>query len=1058
MVVPPHRRASLPWLLTLCAIVALFGAHAGRSWSFTVDDAAITFAYARNLADGHGLVLNAGGERVEGATNLLWTLLLAGARWTPLSHELLAKILGVSFAGLALVGLALFPSVARGREPRYFDLLAPLLVSLMPHYSIWAPSGLENGLYAFLTAGSLLALAREERDPERFPWSAVALWLLFATRPDGALYAVAVGLAKLLRAGIPRPRRQDALWALTLALGAFSIELFRLAYFAWPAPNSVYAKTRTLSLRDILRPRENYGWYYLGGWLWEYKLTRAALFAPLALLGPRPHGPRLALLLALASAFFLPVYAQGDWMGEYRFLTNGGLLLALALAEAARGAHHAISRITPRSARPALRLLAAPVLAFVLLKHAAAFYPARFATALQHNTLDMRPVAGRVDYFALAARKLGLDGRRSLLDSDIGGSSYDGRLFVVDMVGLADVGIARAHPNNPPGVREVIFDEHRPDFVRLHGPFYNAFEFSRLEELSALYLPLPNTIGDKTDSDSHFVRRELVAAPYVIPVERVAPGPADAPDAVTFSHHAAEPGTTVLIDLFLQTFDPNSPSSLLLSPTNGASAIRVPIEPLGGLVPPNVLLAGERPRARVRLAPPAGRFTVQHVTHLGAITDLGELDVRPGAGRAELSALASRARDAVADRRFERCWSLARTLRLRAAAEPNNPEIPSALAPVALALAHSARALADAGAYELAAGLARQTRGLMDQDPQVQSLLGSVGERLADAARDAERDGRIDEAFERARDAVLVDPRRSWSRRRAETLRPLRFARYDGGLALAAYRAAAAALARAEGAELDRAMLFMGRVGQSLEASRLAERAGHTPRDPHARLVNARGLLLQGRAREALALVSGVPCGEARDPEVTLALRTLLGARSFRPDDARCVSPVANEVASFNARTGSFESDRWAPWIARGDAWLARPGPKPNCGAMVNGWRGQRYAHSVAFCSDRPQGTLRSPAFIVRGEALSFLVGGGSDAERVGVRLLNAEGRPLLRASGANHEGLRRVFWDLRPLRGQTVSIEVYDRSSDEWGHILADDFRDEPVLPDGIPADTAQP
>jgi hypothetical protein len=1057
MAAPPLRSASLPWLLSLCAIIAIFGAHAGRSWSFTVDDAAISFAYARNLADGHGLVLNAGGERVEGATNLLWTLLLATARWTPLSHELLAKILGVSFAGLALVGIALFPSVARAREPRYFDLLAPLLVALMPHYSIWAPSGLENGLYAFLTAWSLLALAREERDPERFPWSSITLWLLFATRPDGALYAIAVGMAKLLRTGIPRPRRQDLLWALTLGVGVFSIELFRLAYFAWPAPNSVYAKTRTLSLRDILRPRENFGWYYLGGWLWEYKLARAVLFTPLALLGPRPHGPRLALLLALASAFFLPIYAQGDWMGEYRFLTNGGLLLALALGEAARGAHHAASRFTPRRARPALRLLAAPVLAFLVIKHGAAFYPSRFATALQHNTLDMHPVAGRVDYFALAARKLGLNGRPSLLDSDIGGSSYDGRLFVVDMVGLADVGIARTHPHNPPGVREVIFGEHRPDFVRLHGPFYNAFEFSRLEELSALYLPLPNTIEDKTDSDSHFVRRELVAAPFAVAVDRVVPSAVDAPDGATFSHRAAEPGVPILIDLFLQTYDPGSPSSLLLTPKDG-STLRVSVEPLGGLIPHNVLLAGERPRARVRFAPPTGRYRVQHVTHLGAITELGELDVRPGAGRAELSSLTSSARDALARDRFDNAWRIARAMRLRAEAEPTNAAVREALGTIAVALADRARALADVGAYDIAAGLARETRELTEPPPRVHALLGSVGERLADAARDAERAGQIAEAFERARDAVRVDPRRSWSRRRAEDLRPRRYPRYDGGMALAAYRAAAAAIARGEGVELDRAMIFMGHVGQSLEAARLAERAGHTPRDPHARLINARGLLLQGRAREALALVSGVPCGEARDPEVTLALRTLLGARSFRPDDPRCATPMTEERWAFDRRSGSFESDRWAPWTAQGDAWLARPGPKPGCGAMVNGWRGQGYAHSVGYCSDRPQGTLRSPSFVVRGEALSFLVGGGSDVERVGVRLLGEGGRVLARASGANHEGLRRVFWDLRALRGQTVRVEVYDRSSDEWGHVLADDFREEPILPDGIPADTVQP
>lgn len=42
------------------------------------EDAFISLRYARNLLAGDGLVFNPGAERVEGITNLLWTLLLAG--------------------------------------------------------------------------------------------------------------------------------------------------------------------------------------------------------------------------------------------------------------------------------------------------------------------------------------------------------------------------------------------------------------------------------------------------------------------------------------------------------------------------------------------------------------------------------------------------------------------------------------------------------------------------------------------------------------------------------------------------------------------------------------------------------------------------------------------------------------------------------------------------------------------------------------------------------------------------------------------------------------------
>ena len=51
------------------------------------DDAYISFRFARNLAEGHGLVWNIGGERVEGYTNALWVFLLAGIHVTGLDIE-----------------------------------------------------------------------------------------------------------------------------------------------------------------------------------------------------------------------------------------------------------------------------------------------------------------------------------------------------------------------------------------------------------------------------------------------------------------------------------------------------------------------------------------------------------------------------------------------------------------------------------------------------------------------------------------------------------------------------------------------------------------------------------------------------------------------------------------------------------------------------------------------------------------------------------------------------------------------------------------------------------
>jgi hypothetical protein len=73
--------------------VILLIAGLGLAWTphrgWVANDAFISFRYARNWVEGHGLVFNAG-ERVEGYTNFLWILLLspfqaAGASLPPVS-------------------------------------------------------------------------------------------------------------------------------------------------------------------------------------------------------------------------------------------------------------------------------------------------------------------------------------------------------------------------------------------------------------------------------------------------------------------------------------------------------------------------------------------------------------------------------------------------------------------------------------------------------------------------------------------------------------------------------------------------------------------------------------------------------------------------------------------------------------------------------------------------------------------------------------------------------------------------------------------------------------
>ena len=102
---------------------------------------------------------------------------------------------------------------------------------------------------------------------------------------------------------------------------------------------------------------------------------------------------------------------------------------------------------------------------------------------------------------------------------------------------------------------------------------------------------------------------------------------------------------------------------------------------------------------------------------------------------------------------------------------------------------------------------------------------------------------------------------------------------------------------------------------------------------------------------------------------------------------------------------------------------------------------------------DAPTGVLTSDPFTIMGgddlgsaggEApssfVSFLVGGGCDAERVYVELL-VDGYGVDRATGKCSERMEAVTWDLGLYAGRTAQVRVVDGSSGPWGHISVDRF-----------------
>jgi len=293
-------------LLSLAMAIAL--AVQIAVWLWYIDDAAISFSYARNFAEGHGLVAQIGGERVEGYSNPLWVALLSLWELVGVNGFISSKLMGAAF-GVATIPLVW--AIARHGRPDRDEgvpLLAAFALAVNVQFGIWATSGLENSLFGLLLAAAIWRTLIETRT-RSFPWSAVLFLGISLTRPEGIAYAALGGFAALgfaLRDG--RGLRPALVWLAVFFVPFGVYHAIRFDYFAWTFPNTYYAKLANRSVSPL--DWDGRGWMY------------ARRFAGLSHGKPSP-GP------GLGQGYLLPLYLLGLLGAAGR---RGWLAAALAAA------------------------------------------------------------------------------------------------------------------------------------------------------------------------------------------------------------------------------------------------------------------------------------------------------------------------------------------------------------------------------------------------------------------------------------------------------------------------------------------------------------------------------------------------------------------------------------------------------------------------------------------------------------------------------------------------------------------------------------------------------
>lgn len=367
-----QKRTNLIFALVL-VLYALYAAAYIYRTSFLVDgeryfvlfdDAMISMRYARNLANGYGLVWNPGGERVEGYTNPLWVVFMAFFHLFPLPASKISLLVQASGALLLIANLFFVEKIARALSGESLvALLAVVLTAFYTPLNNWGLQGMEVSLLA-LILGAATWLVLDERRAGRF---SPALYLLLGAgtlvRMDMAVPYLAI-LAFRLASDPPR-RRQNLLWGLgLLALFTLGQTLFRLAYYGELLPNTYYLKMEGYPLLS----RAARGLYVLFRFIWG--MNWVLFLLPFTALFFRREPAVWLLFLVFAAQLAYSVYVGGDaWEhrgGANRYISVGMPLFFVLFAFAAGLLRKAALGGFPRPSNALLQLSSAGLALFVL--------------------------------------------------------------------------------------------------------------------------------------------------------------------------------------------------------------------------------------------------------------------------------------------------------------------------------------------------------------------------------------------------------------------------------------------------------------------------------------------------------------------------------------------------------------------------------------------------------------------------------------------------------------------------------------------------------------------
>lgn len=440
------------------------------------DDAFISFRYSKNLANGVGLVWNPN-YRVEGYTNFLWVVILAGLRRLGFDIVNSARYLGLVFASLSIVITYLIGSKIHSRNQA---LLASALVATNGAFAIWAFSGMETALFTALILYGAYCFIAKEKNRFNFWLSPIIFALSSLVRPEGIIFFSATLFWIFYKSSRNRKTIGDASRYLLLFCVIFvPYYIWRYNYYGYLLPNTFYAKTGG-GFYQYLR-----GLIYIKSYISLYGGIIVVVPVILVLL-KKTLEDSLKYMLFLTSIILLyTAWVGGDGLPSFRFVVPMVPFISIFITEGLYVAYDILHRIlssSPIIGQEKLLNLGVVVILLVL----AVNIRAESDKYERNSSIDDRIAIGMwLKYNAQV--------NASIAVAAAGAIPYYSELYTIDVLGLNDIHIAHMKVENM-GTGKAGHEKYDGLYVLSKKPTYITLDSNRLSST-----PIENKSNDRIE-------------------------------------------------------------------------------------------------------------------------------------------------------------------------------------------------------------------------------------------------------------------------------------------------------------------------------------------------------------------------------------------------------------------------------------------------------------------------------------------------------------------------------------------------------------------------------